>query len=361
MSATDDIKKRVMTPILPKTKPMTPPSAPAGEDVVEQSGEEKPSAMETDIHKKVENDINNAMVSKVEAPTPVLDNYERMAQLTDPNRPLSPYEQEQLDKKRKREAIFSALGDGISSLANVYFSTQGAYDMLPDPSESLSAKSKARWDKIKADRDAKDLRFYENVQRRQAERRKLEAASKLSPYEQEMMKWRMRNADSQDNYRMAETQRKAAADQAKAEETKRVNDARIANYNSQIYKRAMSSDNTNRYYTMPIQLSDGEIVDVEARILKDRAVVNKLFNYLPEADRLVAGSKDSKENYKSPTLDEMMRAVFDALPNNPDMQAYLRELSQEQKKPATKPTTPTKDFSQYKETAEEDFSQYKRK
>lgn len=347
MSATDDIKKRVMTPILPKTKPITPPSAPAGEDVVEQSREEylNPSAsqpkdegmadafnqQEEEKPTAMETDLNKIEVSKVEAPTPVLDNYERMAQLTDPNRPLSPYEQEQLDKKHKREAIFSALGDGISSLANVYFSTQGAYDMLPDPSESLSAKSKARWDKIKADRDAKDLRFYENVQRRQAERRKLEAASKLSPYEQEMMKWRMRNADSQDNYRMAETKRKAEADKAKAEEAKRVNDARIANINSQIYKRAMSGD--NKYYTMPIQLSDGEIVDVEARILKDRAVVNKLFNYLPEADRLVAGSKDSKGNHKSPTLDEMMRAVFDALPNNPDMQAYLRELSQEQKKP----------------------------
>lgn len=328
MSATDDIKKRVMTPILPKTKPVTPPSAPAGEDVVEQIGEEKPTAMETDIHKKVENDINNAMVSKVEAPTPVLDNYERMAQLTDPNRPLSPYEQEQLDKKRKREAIFSALGDGISSLANVYFSTQGAYDMLPDPSGSLSAKSKARWDKIKADRDAKDLRFYENVQRRQAERLKREDAIKQH---QAMMEWRMRNEENENNYKMAETKRKAEADQAKAEEAKRVNDARIANYNSQIYKRAMSGD--NKYYTMPIQLSDGEIVDVEARILKDRAVVNKLFNYLPEADRLVAGSKDSKGNHKSPTLDEMMRAVFDALPNNPDMQVYLRELSQEQKKP----------------------------
>lgn len=335
MSATDDIKKRVMTPILPKTKSMTPPSVPAGEDVVEQSGEDKPSAMETDIHKKVENDINNAMVSKVEAPTPVLDNYERMAQLTDPNRPLSPYEQEQLDKKHKREAIFSALGDGISSLANVYFSTQGAYDMLPDPSESLSAKSKARWDKIKADRDAKDLRFYENVQRRQAERRRLEAASKLSPYEQEMMKWRNRNTENENNYKMAEIQRKAEADQAKAEETKRVNDARIANWNSQIYKRAMSGN--NKYYTLPIQLSDGEIVDVEARILKDRAVVNKLFNYLPEADRLVAGSKDSKGNHKSPTLDEMMRAVFDALPNNPDMQAYLRELSQEPQKKQPNP------------------------
>lgn len=306
-------------------------------------------------------DLSQIKVARdVKAP----DGWERVMQAIDPNRPLSPQEQERLERRRKSDALFSALGDSLTALSDIYFASEGAY--IPDPTSGLSATAKERWDKIKAEREAKDLRFYENVQRREAERRKLEAASKLSPYEQEMMKWRMRNTESKDNYLMAENQRKAAADQAKAEETKRVNDARIANYNSQIYKRATADGNTNRYYTIPVHLSDDEIVDVDARYLKDRSIVNKLFNFLPEADRLVAGSKDSKGNYKSPTLDEMMRAVFAALPNNADMQEYLRQLSKKQQptaaqKPATKPTTPTKDFSQYKETKTKDWSQYKRK
>lgn len=323
MATIDDLKKRMAQSSEEKVvrQPLL-----ADEARKRQQWEEQQQNKPIEVEHTIETDPTKIAVAK-EVEAPKMD-FERMAQITDPNRPLSPQEQEKLDKRRRNDAIFSALGDGLSALSNLYFTSQGAYDMSPAPSQSLSAKSKERWDRIKAERDAKDLRFFENVQRRQAERQKREDALKQH---QAMMEWRNRNSQDKAAYNMAENERKAAADKAKAEEAKRVNDARIANYNSQIYKRAMSGD--NKYYTMPIQLSDGEIVDVEARILKDRAVVNKLFNYLPEADRLVAGSKDSKGNHKSPTLDEMMRAVFDALPNNPDMQAYLRELSQEQKKP----------------------------
>ena len=323
MATIDDLKKRMAQSSEEKVvlQPLL-----ADEARKRQQWEEQQQNKPIEVEHTIETDPTKIAVAK-EVEAPKMD-FERMAQITDPNRPLSPQEQEKLDKRRRNDAIFSALGDGLSALSNLYFTSQGAYDMSPDPSQSLSAKSKERWDRIKAERDAKDLRFFENVQRRQAERQKREDDLKQH---QAMMEWRNRNSQDKAAYNMAENERKAAADKAKAEEAKRVNDARIANINSQIYKRAMSGD--NKYYTMPIQLSDGEIVDVEARILKDRAVVNKLFNYLPEADRLVAGSKDSKGNHKSPTLDEMMRAIFDALPNNPDMQAYLRELSQEQKKP----------------------------
>ena len=352
MSATDDIKKRVMTPILPKTKPMTPPSAPAGEDVVEQSREEylnssasqpkdegkadafnqpekeKPTAMETDL--------NKIEVSKVEAPTPVLDNYERMAQLTDPNRPLSPYEQEQLDKKHKREAIFSALGDGISSLANVYFSTQGAYDMLPDPSESLSAKSKARWDKIKADRDAKDLRFYENVQRRQAERRKLEAASKLSPYEQAMMEWRMRNADSQDNYRMAETQRKAEADKERLRQSSLLNAAKVKYYESRPTSRSSSSSSQTKY--IPITISSNEVIDIPSHMFDN--VIMDLWSLLPEADQKIVGTEYEKGKYKPATKLQIENEVYKRVRNDASMQELLRFIA-ERNKPTAKNKTAT--------------------
>lgn len=54
-------------------------------------------------------------------------------------------------KQRKREAIINAIGDGISSLSNLYFTTQYAPNAY-NPKEGLSAKAQARWDKIDADR-----------------------------------------------------------------------------------------------------------------------------------------------------------------------------------------------------------------
>lgn len=326
MATINELKKRMAQSSEEKVvlQPLLADEARKRQQVEEQQ-ETKP----IEVEHTIETDPAKIAVAKeVEAPKM---NFERMAQITDPNRPLSPQEQEKLDKRRRNDAIFSALGDGLSALSNLYFTSQGAYDMSPDPSQSLSAKSKERWDRIKAERDAKDLRFFENVQRRRAERLKREDALKLTPYQQAMMEWRDRNSQDKAAYNMAENERKAAADKAKAEEAKRVNDARIANYNSQIYKRATADGNTNRYYTIPIHLSDDEIVDVDARYLKDRSIINKLFNFLSEADRKIAGSQDKNGKPKPPTLDEMMRAVFDDLPNNADMQEYLRELSQKQK------------------------------
>lgn len=80
---------------------------------------------------------------------------------------LSPYKpptDEELKKERKRhrrEAIFAAIGDGISALSNLYFTTQYAPNAY-DPRTNMSERVRGRYDKIKAERDA-NQRTYMNA------------------------------------------------------------------------------------------------------------------------------------------------------------------------------------------------------
>lgn len=78
-------------------------------------------------------------------------------ELSDKNR-MTPEEKAAEAKRERRAKIFSAIGDGISALANVYFTSKGAPDMY-NPSTSMSAKTKAYWDKLNAERKANEDKY----------------------------------------------------------------------------------------------------------------------------------------------------------------------------------------------------------
>lgn len=301
-------------------------------DAYEASGVEAQPTEQTEAQAEPRNMEEKPSPNDIKVATPVEPpkNYERIMQLTDPDAPLSPKEKEAEEKRRKREALFSALGDGLSSLANVYFASEGAYDMSGDPSQSLSARAKARWDKIQADREAADLRFYQRIKEREEARRQREKEIREYDLEKEKLKVDKQQGEALAAYRDAETKRKAEADALKAEEQKRVNNARIANYNANTWSKynKESDTNKNRYPTIPIHLSEEEIVDVDARLMKDRSVVNRLFSYLTDEEQQSAGGYNAIERkYEEPSLDQMMQAIFKAMPNNKAMQAYVRSLT----------------------------------
>ena len=75
-------------------------------------------------------------------------------------KPETVEQRRQREKKQKRENVMSAISDGISSLANLFFTTRGAPDSF-NPSNSMLARTKERWDKINADRQANDRAYYE--------------------------------------------------------------------------------------------------------------------------------------------------------------------------------------------------------
>lgn len=78
-------------------------------------------------------------------------------ELADKNR-MTPEEKAAEAKRERRTKIFSAIGDGIAALANVYFTSKGAPDMY-NPSTSMSAKTKAYWDKLNAERKANEDKY----------------------------------------------------------------------------------------------------------------------------------------------------------------------------------------------------------
>ncbi len=77
------------------------------------------------------------------------------------NTPDTPPTQEELEKEKKREKrekLFAAIGDGISALSNLYFTTQYAPNMYTGK-DTASQRTKDRWDKLRAERK-ESKRYY---------------------------------------------------------------------------------------------------------------------------------------------------------------------------------------------------------
>lgn len=77
------------------------------------------------------------------------------------HKPMTEEEVAKEKKKRKREAIFAAIGDGISALSNLYFTSQYAPN-AHNPKANLSQGMKDRWDKLDKERE-EGMRNYLNI------------------------------------------------------------------------------------------------------------------------------------------------------------------------------------------------------
>lgn len=99
--------------------------------------------------------------------TPKKMSYKEMFQALNPYKPPTPEELEKQRKKEKRQKIFAALGDGISALANLYFTTKGAPNMY-NPNNSQQDVVKDRWDKLKQERDQHMKEYTEGLMKAQA-------------------------------------------------------------------------------------------------------------------------------------------------------------------------------------------------
>ena len=93
--------------------------------------------------------------------------YTQMYQQLNPFKPPTEEELEKERKKQKREQIFAAIGDGISSLANLFFTTKGASNMYTGQN-TQSKQVKDRWEKLKADRDAHMKEYMDGLMKAQA-------------------------------------------------------------------------------------------------------------------------------------------------------------------------------------------------
>ncbi len=81
------------------------------------------------------------------AQLPQVTKYQDLIEAMNPYKSLTPKEIQELKKKQKREAIFSAIGDGIAAISNLYFASQSGISSF-NPEHSLSNQNQKRWDKL---------------------------------------------------------------------------------------------------------------------------------------------------------------------------------------------------------------------
>lgn len=116
-------------------------------------------------------------------------------------------------KKEKREKLFSAISDGISSLANLYFTTQYAPNMYNPNSSSASKKTRERWERLAAQRNANMKAYIDDL---------MKAKMYDDNYNDNERKWMRqlalddaarKRADADEKRKDAEEKRKQAAEQ----------------------------------------------------------------------------------------------------------------------------------------------------
>ena len=116
---------------------------------------------------------------------------------------MEPYKEptkEELEKERKkekRERLFAAIGDGISALSNLFFTTQYAPNMYDPNKETNSEKVENYWTKLRDEREANRRRYVDGYL-------KAKQADDLHDIQQQ-------NADVNDFYKRSEAERKAKA------------------------------------------------------------------------------------------------------------------------------------------------------
>lgn len=178
-SALDDILGNKPTPLPPQQPQSTqqPTGAKplvdwnkAGAEYESSKPKFTPDILQQQEKEKAEaNKIVPPLAPPPEQPkTPAKPEKERRMSYVDMFKQLNPYQpptQEELEKERKkekRERMFAAIGDGISALSNLYFTTQYAPNMY-NHENSQSDKVRSKWDKLRADRDAQMNAYIKNL------------------------------------------------------------------------------------------------------------------------------------------------------------------------------------------------------
>lgn len=313
---------------------------------------------------------------------------------------MTPEEKAAEAKRERRSKIFSAIGDGISALANVFFASKGAPDMY-DPKTSMSAKTKEYWDKLNAQRKA-DADKYNNILLSAYKADKADKDAK-DKWQQQLEQWKleMERKNEAEMYKRgkdaADAKYRKEKDDADRSSRENIAASQIAAANKraaadrsqkqvQFNKKMQamyggSGGGTKGKYTFSLGRGKGQI-SVNSDAVND-ANVKQIWDRLPDDVKQQAQeyyktaktengftvyARDGKGNimtdengnmipvYKPLTKNEMLEVIGANLEGNPDLQNDIRELAGQQ--------VSEEDFSQYldkgngsKET--KDFSIYK--
>lgn len=265
-------------------------------------------------------------------------------------------EEKQADLKRqRRQGLFSAIGDGISSLANLYFTSQGAVNAY-DPTQSMSAKTQARWDKYNKERKAEEDAYNQALIR--AKMQDAEDAYKARRDKQAQDNWERQFKQTQDNAdrsykfqvdnaaqaqenwekQFKQTQDNADRTQENWEKSfglqKASTNASVALTNAKI--KEAQKENTTQF------VGRNDIYDIPREKLQD-SVIRRLFNELPREYRSqlrgapilnpTTGQPDRRNPQYAPlTVEDMFIAVGSwlqsegTLPENSSTADYIEKV-----------------------------------
>lgn len=123
----------------------------------------KPVAPNTDATKVV----GKPGVAPQPTEQPQQMSYVEMFKMLNPERPETAEEKAKREKREKGEAALAAVGDSISALSNLWFTSQYAPNSY-DPSKGMSATTKDRWEKLRLEREANRRAYVDGYMRAMA-------------------------------------------------------------------------------------------------------------------------------------------------------------------------------------------------
>ena len=328
------------------------------------------STLPTPLRDKVDKELKVG-TSQVKPPS-----IEDIIEKTAPKRQLSDEDKAIIERRANREALIGAISDGLSAMANLFFTGKGGTKSAYDASSDLAPRAKKRWDKWIEQRNAEMERIYQDYQAKEKERKAEERAKQLFAYNEAKDKRDYQlNAQKVENDRVSNVLRaQEIANLAEYRATQNANqkDKLALEKVKETNRTALSWAKVNA--TKPgqkisIRVSEDETIEANSDLLKNDASVASLFRLLPQEVQATAGKPRYNQwgevvDYYPPTKAEMLRAIGDNVPINKELREAVQKSTETvEQKP--KAQTPKKDFSAYKVSNENntqtDFSQYKRK
>lgn len=276
---------------------------------------------------------------------------------------MSPYKaptEEELAKERKkqkREAIFAAIGDGLSAFHWAYSTASGTKSMV-DPRVSLSGRVRDRYDKLKKERDANKSAYMsaymkamqmddEGARDERNWRRTLERDKVADDRDKRDFDNRVQQQQVQQEQWKQSFDRQGEQWQKQFEEGKRQFNVSSSQQQQRINMEGQRLSREMKKEIVTFALGTGKgTINVPTSALNSSNVAY-VFSKLPDEVRATVqgdpvikngrvatqrvknadGTYEQVPIYKDPTTDAMLVAIGTNIENSPEVQDALREIA----------------------------------
>lgn len=260
------------------------------------------------------------------------------------DRPQDEEEKARQAKREKRSKVFAAIGDGLSALANLYFTTKGANDSY-DPRNDMSSRVRGYWDRINKERKDADTRYNQGLLSalyKDAEDRRAEDRAERT-HRESLRKELAAQARREEelNYRRekdaADRKYKADKDKAQREQWEKENGYREQRLKLSAEKaRSDRGDGRDSYIYLSLGKDNGNVRIPKGAL--NTQTIRQIFNRIPAPQRASYKGRPRYDQFRRPTGEhepltdkEMLQAIGDAVGYNEDVRDALRELSGDKK------------------------------